>query len=62
MGEVDKYNQMKDEIRRHQKQDVGLSEDEKKKLFQRAKDEAMMTARTKLLEELHQAGSSGTSH
>ena len=33
LSEVDKYNQMKDEIRGRQKQDVGLSEDEKKEVI-----------------------------
>ena len=33
LSEVDKYNQMKDEIRGRQKQDVGLSEDEKKRSY-----------------------------
>ena len=59
LAEVDKYNQMKAEIRGRQKQ--GLSEDEKKELLRLARDEAMMIARTKLLEELHQAGNTGTS-
>ena len=53
LSEVDKYNQMKTEIRGRQKQ--SLSEDEKNRLFQRARDEAMMTARAKLLKEI-QAG------
>ena len=58
LSEIDKYNQMKAEIRGCEKQ--SLSEDEKR-LFQRARDEAMMTARAKLLKELHQGGtSSGT--
>ena len=48
---------MKAEIRGRQKQ--GLSENKKGAIL--ARDEAMMTARTKLLEELHQAGSTGTS-
>ena len=50
---------MKAEIRRRQKQ--GFSEDEKKELLRLASDEAMMTARTMLMEELHQAGGNGTS-
>ena len=33
LSEVDKYNQMKDEIRRRQKQDRGLSEDDKKRSY-----------------------------
>ena len=60
ISEVDKYKQMKAEIRGRQKQD--LSEDEKKKqLLQRMRDEAMMTTCTKLLEELHQAENTGAS-
>ena len=55
LSEVDKYNQMKTEIRGRQKQ--SLPEDEKNRLFQRARDEAMMTARAKLLKEI-QAGTS----
>ena len=50
---------MKAEIRGRQKQ--GLSEDENKELLRLARDEAMITAHTKLSEELHQAGGSGTS-
>ena len=53
LADVDKYNQMKAEIRGRQKQ--GLSEDDKKELLRLARDEAMMTAHTKLLEELHLA-------
>ena len=49
LSEFDKFNQMKNEIRGRQKQSGGLSEDEKNRLFQRANDEAMMTARAKLL-------------
>ena len=61
LSETDKYNQIKAEIRVHQKHSGGLSEDEKNRLFQRARDEAMMTARAKFLKEIHQAGtSSGT--
>ena len=36
LSEVDEYHQMKAEIRGHQKQSDGLSEDEKNRLFQRA--------------------------
>ena len=57
-SEVDKYNQMKTEIRGRQKQ--SLSEDEKNRLFQRARDEAMMTAHAKLLKEIQAGSSSGT--
>ena len=53
--EVDKYNQMKAEIRGRQKPSGGFSEDEKNRLFQRARDEAKMTARAKFLKEI-QAG------
>ena len=56
--EIDKYNQMKAEIRGRQKQ--SLSEDEKNRLFQRARDEAMMTARAKLLKEIQAGTNSGT--
>ena len=56
---VDKYDRMKAEIPRRQTQ--GLSEHKKKELVRLARDESMMTARTKLLEELHQAGGNGTS-
>lgn len=56
LSEVDKFNQMKEEIRgRVAKPGVGLSEAEKKRLL----DEMMTTARTKLLEELR--GGTGTS-
>ena len=59
LSELDKYDQMKAEIRGRQKQG-GLSDNEKKQLLHLMRDEAMTTARTKLLEEL-QAGNSGTS-
>ncbi|MEW8689176.1 MAG: hypothetical protein AB2556_25420 [Candidatus Thiodiazotropha sp.] len=59
--EIDKYYQMKEEIREHLKQGLGLSEDQKKKLHQRARDKAILSAHTKLLEELNQAGINGTS-
>ena len=52
---------MKNEIRGRQKQSGGLSEDEKKRLFRRVRDEAMMTARAKLLKEI-QAGTSSEWH
>ena len=62
LSEVNKYDQMKAEIRRgHQKEGVGLSEAEKKAAHEPHADEAMLTARTKLLEELRAAGNSGTS-
>ena len=61
LSEVDKYNQMKNEIRGRQKQSGGLSEDEKKKnLFQRVRDESMIEACTKLLKEIKAGTSSGT--
>ena len=53
---------MKAEIRRgRQNQGGGLAENEKKQLMNLMRDEAMVTARTKLLEELQAAGNSGTS-
>ena len=62
VSEVDKYDQMKIEIcRGRQKEGGGLSENEKKQLMNLMRDEAMLTARTKLLEELRAAGNSGTS-
>ena len=62
LSEVDKYDQMKAEIRRgRQNQGGGLAENEKKQLMNLMRDEAMLTARTKLLEELRAAGNSGTS-
>ena len=61
LSEIDKFNEMKKEIRcRVAKQGIGLSEAEKKQLLQRGRDEAMATARTKLLEDL-KAGETGTS-
>ena len=57
LSEVDKYNQMKTEIRGRQKQ--SLSEDEKNRLFQRARDEAIMTTRAKLLKKIQTGTSSG---
>ena len=58
LSEVDKYNQMKEEIRSCQTQGIGLSEAEKKnELIRKGREEAMTTARTKLLEEL-KAGTS----
>ena len=59
LSEVDKYNQMKTEIRGRRKQ--SWSEDEKKnRLFQCAMDEAVMTARAKLFKEIQAGTSSGT--
>ena len=58
LSEVDKYNQMKTEIRGRLKQ--SLSEDEKTRLFQHAREEAIMTARAKLLKEIQAGTSSGT--
>ena len=60
LSEVDKYNQMKAEIRGHQKHSGGLSKDEKIRLFQRSRDEAMMTTRAKLFKEIQAGTSSGT--
>ena len=51
---------MKNEIRGRQKQTDGLSEDEKNRLFQRARDEAMIAACTKLFKEIQAGTSSGT--
>ena len=61
LSEVDKYNQIKAEVRGRQKDGGGLSENEKKQLMNLMRDEAMLTAHTKLLEELRAAGNSGTS-
>ena len=55
LSEIDKYNQMKGEIRGHQKEGVGLSE-KKNELIRRGREEAMSLARTKLLQDLQQAG------
>ena len=56
VSEFEKYDQMKAEIRRgHQKQG-GLPKREKKQLVHLMRDEAMMAAHTKLLEELNIAG------
>ena len=52
---------MKAEIRRGRQKEGGLCEAEKKQLMNLMRDEAMLTARTKLLEELRAAGNSGTS-
>ena len=52
---------MKAEIRVRQKRGGGLSETEKNQLMNFMRDEAMLTARTKLLEELSATGNSGTS-
>ena len=60
LSEDDKYNQTKAEIRGHQKHSAGLSEDEKNRLFQRARDEPMMTARAKFLKEIQAGTNSGT--
>ena len=61
LSEVDKYDQMKAEIRRGRQKEGGLSETKKTQLLRLMRDEAMLTARTKLLEELQAAGNSGTS-
>ena len=60
LPKVDKYNQMKAEILGHQRQSGGLSEDKENRLFQRARDEATMTARAKLLKEIQAGISSRT--
>ena len=51
---------MKVEISGRQKQSSGLSADIKNRPFRRARDEAMMTARVKLLDEIQGGTSSGT--
>ena len=61
LSEVDKYDQMKAEIRRGRQKDGGLPETEKKRLMNLMRDEMMLTARGQLLEELRAAGNSGTS-
>ena len=61
LSEVDKYDQMKAEIRRGRQKEGGLSEGEKTQLLRLMRDKAMLTARTKLLEELNKAGTGGTS-
>ena len=60
LSEVDKYNQMKAEIRRGRQKKGGLPETEKKRLMNLMRDEMMLTARGKPLEELRAAGNSGT--
>ena len=59
LSEVD--DQMKAEIRRGRQKEGGLSETEKTQLMNLMRDEAMLTGRTKPLEELRAAGNSGTS-
>ena len=54
---IDKYNQMKEEIRSRQTQGISLSETEINELIRKGSEEAMATARTMLLEEL-KAGNS----
>ena len=49
---------MKAEIHRGRQKESGLSETEKKQLLHLMRDEAMLTARTKLLKELQAAGTS----
>ena len=61
LSEVDKYNQMKAEIRRGRQKEGGLPETEKIRLMNLMRDEMMLTARTKLLEERKDSGNSGTS-
>ena len=61
LSEVDKYNQMKAEIRRGRQKEGGLAKTEKNRLMNLMRDEMMLTAPTKLLEELQAAGNSGTS-
>ena len=52
---------MKENIRSRQTQGIGLSETEKTELIRRGREEAMATARSKLLQDLHQAGKTGKS-
>ena len=59
-SEVDKYDQMKADIRRGCQKEGG-PRPKKTQLLRLMRDEAMLTARTKLLEELQAAGNSGTS-
>ena len=59
LSEVDKYNQMKAEIREHQKYSGGLSED-KKKTQTFSACERRSDARAKLLKEIQAGTSSGT--
>ena len=47
LSEVGMFDQMRNETCGRQKQSGGFSEDEKNRLFQRARDEAMIAARTK---------------
>ena len=47
LSEVGMFNQMRNETCGRQKQSGGFSEYEKNRLFQRARDEAMIAARTK---------------
>ena len=47
---------MKEEIRSRQTQGIGLPETERNELIRRRREEAMDTVRTKLLQDLHQAG------
>ena len=61
LSEVDKYDQMKAEIRRRRQKDGGLPETEKTRLMNLMRDEMMLTARGQLLEELRAAGNNGTS-
>ena len=56
LSEVDKYNQMKAEIRGRQKDGGVCPRTKKKQLMNLMRDKAMLTARTKLLEELRAAG------
>ena len=61
LSEVDKYNQMQEEIRSRQTQGIGLSETEKNELIRCRREEAMATSGTKLLQDLHPAGKTGKS-
>ena len=61
LSEVNKYDQMKAEIRRRRQKDGGLPETEKNRLMNLMRDEMMLTACGQLLKELRAAGNSGTS-
>ena len=61
LSEVDKYDQMKTEIRCGRQKYGGLPETEKNRLMNLMRDEMMLTAHGQLLEELSAAGNSDTS-
>ena len=61
LSEVDKYDQMKVEIRRRRQKEGGLPETEKNRLMNLMRDKMMLTGRGQLLEELRAAGNIVTS-